>query len=335
MTTATAAGWSDVAVRTATANVRRTGTGLSLLLVGAFALGACAGPDAAAGSPEGAIEFTGSATVEPIAVITARDAGVAARIESSGTVEGFEAFCSGGSDINNASVVIPGPEADVDFQTMCEENGVEYVEVPIGHDALSLIRHRDNQDVQDLSLEELSAIWAPDSDVSTWSDVRAEWPDEQIALYGRDAGSGTNAVFTEEVNGEAGAIREDYEYSDDLDELLGWVANDPMSLAFMGVGNYLSAHEDVRNAITSVDVEGVSPSLDDALSGSYPLARELYMYVSVDALENNAAVEEFVAHLLNNGRNIVPRAFFYPLSESGYDDALLRVEERTPGPAEG
>lgn len=177
-------------------------------------------------------------------------------------------------------------------------------------------------------------IWAPDSDVSTWSDVRPEWPDEEIGLYGRDDGSGTFAVFTEEINGEVGAIREDYDNTDDLDELAGWVADDPMSLAFTGVGNYLSAPEDIRNAITTVDVEGVSPSLDNTLTGSYPLARELYMYVSVDALEENPAVEEFIAYLLQNGRNIVPRAFFYPLDESGYEDALLRIEERTLGPAE-
>lgn len=310
-------------------NARVMGKGRPLILMGAVALGGCAGPGAAAGDAQGTVEITGSATVEPIAVIAARDAGVAADIGSSGTVDGFETFCRGGSEINNASAAIPGPEADVDFQALCEENGVEYVEVPIGHDALSLIRHGDNQAVQDLSLAELSMIWAPDSEVSTWSDVRGEWPDEKIGLYGRDDGSGTYAVFTEEINGEVGAIREDYEHTDDLDELAGWVADDPMSLAFTGVGNYLSAPEDVRNSITTVDVDGVSPSLENALTGSYPLARELHMYVSVAALEENPAVEEFMTHLLQNGRNIVPRAFFYPLDESNYEEALSRLEERT------
>lgn len=308
-------------------SARVMGKRLPLVFLGIVVLGACAGPDAAAGDSQDAVDITGSATVEPIAVITARDAGVAADISSSGTVDGFETFCNGNSDINNASVAIPGPEAEVDFQALCEDNGVEYVEVPIGLDALSLIRHDDNSDVQDLSREELSMIWAPDSDVSTWSDVRPEWPDEEISLYGRDDGSGTYAVFTEEINGAVGAIRADYDSTDDLDELAGWVADDPMSLAFTGVGNYLSAPEDVRNAITTVDVEGVSPSLENTLTGSYPLARELYLYVSVDALRAHPAVEEFVAHLLQNGRNIVPRAFFYPLDESVYEEALLRLEE--------
>lgn len=269
--------------------------------------------------------------MEPIAVMAARDARTSADIGSSGSVAGFESFCTGASDINNASVVIPGPEAEVDFQALCQENGVEYVEVPIGYDGLSLVRHHDNSGVDDLSVEELSAIWGPDSTVTTWSEVRSEWSDEEIGLYGRGDASGTYAVFTEEVNGEVGAIREDYEYSDDLDELLGWVAEDPMSLAFIGVGNYLSAPEDVRNALTLLDVEGVSPSLDNTLSGTYPLGRELYMYVSVSALEEKPVVEEFITHLLDNGRSIVPRAFFYPLSESRYSEVLQRVQERTPG----
>ena len=170
-------------------NSRQMAKALSLSFLGTVALGACAETDAAADA-QGSIEITGSATVEPIAAIAVRDSRVAANIDASGTVEGFEAFCSGDSDINSASVAIPGAEAEVDFQALCEENGVEYVEVPIGHDALSLIRHEDNHGVQDLSLEELSMIWAPDSDVSTWSDVRAEWPDEEIGLYGRDDGSG-------------------------------------------------------------------------------------------------------------------------------------------------
>lgn len=252
-------------------------------------------------------------------------------METVGTHDGFAAFCEGEVDINNASAPIPGPEAEEDFQQLCAENGVEYIELAIGIDAITMVRNEDADFVDDLTVEELAALWEADSEVQTWSDLRSDWPEEEIVLFGRDAASGTFTVFTQEILGSPEAIRDDYEYTDELDELSHWVAEEPHGLAFMGIGNYLSADEDDRNRITTVTMDGIAPDAVNSANSSYPLARKLYIYVSVDALEENPSVEEYVSFLLENGRSILPRAFFYPLDESAYDQQLQKLEDRTTG----
>lgn len=304
-------------------------TFLGVSAAGALVLSGCA--VSGASDAEEAVTLTGSSTIGPIAVIASRESGIETSVETVGTNEGFERFCSGEADINNASAPIPGPEGAEDYQQQCADNGVDYVELAIGIDAISLVRNEEADFVDDLSMEELAALWEPDSEVRTWSDLRSEWPDEDVILYGRDADSGTFTVFTEEVMGSVGEIREDYEYTNDLAELAGWVAEEPHALAFMGIGNYLSAEEEDRDRITTLTLDGVAADAVSSADGDYPLARELYVYVSVEAIEENEEVEAYAAHLLENGRSILPRAFFYPLNESAYQEQLQQLEERATG----
>lgn len=278
------------------------------------------------------LAISGSSTVAPITEAVAADGNFTVDVTPEGTTDGFARFCAGETVINNASTPIPGAGQNVDYVQMCEDNAVTFVELPIALDALTVVRHRDASFADDLSLEELRAIWAPDSTVATWHDVRADWPDRPLNLYGRPEGSGTFEYFTHHVVGQAGQIRADYDATDDLAELAGWLADDEDGLGFMGVGNYLAADEDARDLIANVAVDGVEPTRIDAQSGRYqPLTRPLLLYVSLAALEEDPVVEEFITHYLESVVELLPRVYFYALPDEVYAASAARLAEREPG----
>lgn len=277
------------------------------------------------------IQISGSATVAPITQAVATQGSFAVDVSTEGTGEGFARFCAGETVINNASTPIPGSGDDVDYVEMCAQNGVEFIELPIGLDALSIVRNEANTFAQDLSLEQLAEIWGPDSEVTNWSDVDPSWPDEQIGLYGRPAGSGTFDVFTRTVNGAVGVIREDYETTNDLEELARWIAEDPHGLGFMGVGNYLAADEEYRDHITNSSVNGVAPALDEVQAGHYDVfTRPLFIYVSVTALDDGDVVD-FVEYYLDEAEQVLPRVYFYALPSEAYPLVRERLDNRTVG----
>ena len=294
----------------------------ALTAVTVFTAGCSSSDDVAS---EGAIQATGSATVEPITSYIANRYDFDVDVEAIGSTDGFEKFCNGEADINNASVAIPE-----DFQKQCADEDVEYIELPIGLDAITLVKHRDNDFAADLTIQQLHDIWAKDSAVSKWSDIDPSWPDEEIKLYGRPAGSGTLDVFTDLVL-DGDEIRDDYQATDDIQELSQWVAEDPNALSFMGIGNYLATDEEHRNLIDNVDVDGVAPSAEEAKSGNYPLSRPLFIYVNKKATEREA-VDKFVTTYLEHAEAVMPRVYFYQLPEQDYEDAKSRYSDRTAGP---
>ena len=294
----------------------------ALTAVTVFAAGCSSSHDVAS---EGAIQATGSATVEPITSYIANRYDFDVDVEAIGSTDGFEKFCNGEADINNASVAIPE-----DFQKQCADKDVEYIELPIGLDAITLVKHRDNDFAADLTIQQLHDIWAKDSAVSKWSDINPSWPDEEIKLYGRPAGSGTLDVFTDLVL-DGDEIRDDYQATDDIQELSQWVAEDPNALSFMGIGNYLATDEEHRNLIDNVDVDGVAPSAEEAKSGNYPLSRPLFIYVNKKATERED-VDKFVTTYLEHAEAVMPRVYFYQLPEQDYEDAKSRYSDRTAGP---
>lgn len=290
-------------------------------------LAACSG-----GEDGDQIGISGSATVAPITSAVAAEGGYPVEIASEGTTDGFERFCAGETAINDASTPIPGEGQRTDYVAMCERSGVEYIELPIALDALSLITNQSNRFAADLSIDELRKIWEPESTVSTWSDVRPQWPDEPIGLYGRPDGSGTFEVFTHVVSGQAGAIRDDYRSTDDLAELARWIAEDEYGLGFMGIGNYLAADEDYRDRITNVAIDGVEPTLANVQAGRYgAFTRPLLIYVSTSALDEDERVGEFVEYYLAQVADILPREFFYALPVEAYTLAQERFEARETG----
>ena len=298
------------------------------LLIGAGGLTACStesGSDAHSGT-DVPIHVTGSATVEPITAFIAERSQQDVRITADGSTDGFADFCDGKSDINDSSVPIPE-----EFQKQCSDNGVEFIELPIALDAVTIVKNAENTWAHDLTVEQLHDVWSQDSPVTTWSDIDPSWPDEEISLYGRPDGSGTLEVFKDKVLG-GDTIREDYEATDDIDELSSWIAEDTNGIGFMGIGNYLATEGEVRDRIDNVTVDGVAPARDATQEGEYPLARPLFVYVNAESVENNAALEEFMNAYLNRVEGVLPRVYFYQLPEEEYDAARTRFTDRVTGP---
>ena len=299
---------------------RRLTATAAVAAVAALAVGC--GNDTTPG--EDAIKVTGSSTVEPITSYMANRYDFDVDIDAVGSTDGFEVFCAGDADINDASVAIPA-----DYQKACADAGVDFIELPIALDAITLVKHRDNDWAQDLSIQQLHDIWAKDSAVTKWSDIDPSWPDEEITLYGRPDGSGTLGVFEQLVLG-GDEIRDDYQATDDIQELSKWVSEDVNGLSFMGIGNYLATEDPTRNRIDNVLVDGVAPTVDEAKSGNYPLARPLFIYVNEDSTKRED-VNEFVTTYLDKVEAVLPRVYFYQLPEEEYDNSKQRYEDRQTG----
>jgi phosphate transport system substrate-binding protein len=285
----------------------------------------------ASGGGSSQIAVQGSSTVLPISQAAAegfnrQNPDVQITVSGGGTGDGFEAFCAGDSDIADAS----RPIEDDEVQN-CQENGIEFIELPVALDALSVVVNPQNDFANNITLEQLRTLWEPDAEgqVTTWSQVNPEWPEQQINLYGPGTESGTFDYFTERVNGEEGESRTDYQASEDDNVLVQGVAGDPNALGYFG----FSYFEQNQQRLKALTVEGVAPSSETAQSGEYPLARPLFIYVSTQALEENPSLEEFVNFYLENLDGLVEQAQYVPLSPAAEQEARERLQNRTTGTA--
>ncbi|MGI8911516.1 MAG: PstS family phosphate ABC transporter substrate-binding protein [Rubrobacteraceae bacterium] len=282
------------------------------------------------GGASGTIDIEGSSTVFPITQRVAEafnqeNPDVNITVGDAGSSEGLEAFCNGDIPIADASRPID-PEEEV---PTCEENGVDFIEVPVGLDGISVVTNLQNDFAQDITLDELNAIWEPDSQVETWSDVRSDWPDEPISLFGPGTESGTFDFFTEVVTGEEGASRTNYQASGDDNVLVQGVSGDPNALGYFGY-SYYAENQDTINALP---VDGTEVNPDTISSGEYPLSRPLFIYVSTQALEENEAVEPFVEFYLQDGSldQFVEESDYVALPGNTGDESRKQFEDRSTG----
>jgi phosphate transport system substrate-binding protein len=288
---------------------------------------ACGGGDGEAGGVAGAIRIDGSSTVFPVAEALAEEfqlANPAARVTVgvSGTGGGFQRFCAGEIDLTNASRPIAEDE-----RAACEAAGYSFTELTVGWDGLSIIVNPANDFVECLTVDELRRIWEPGSRVTTWRDVRAEWPAEAIQLYGPGTDSGTFDYFTETIVGEGGASRADYQASEDDNILVQGVTGDAYALGYFGYAYFVEN----QDALKLVEVDGgqgcVLPSDESIGDGTYtPLARPLHMYVRDSALER-PEVMAFVEFILQESGVLVPSTGYHALTPSEYQDQLTRIRE--------
>lgn len=244
---------------------------------------------------DGEIRIDGSNTVLPHSAAVAEEFQwqnnrVQIPVQGSGTGAGFQRFCTGETHVQNASrAILP------DEEELAEENGIEYLEVEAVLDGLAVWANPENDWCDCLTVSELNAIWESGSDVTTWSDVREEWPNEEIALYGRDSASGTFDYYTETINGEIGNIRSDYSASSDTNVIVRGVRGNQYALGFGGAGYYYENEEDLK-LLGVDDEEGeegcVRPTRETIEEGTYePLTRPMYVYFRRDQFER----EEFQA----------------------------------------
>lgn len=294
---------------------------VATLAAAALALSACGGQSAAGGSAEsgdagagGSVTTDGSSTVAPLTEAAAdlfreQDASVNVSVATSGTGGGFKAFCADETDISNASRPIKDEEA-----AECEANGVEFTEIIAANDGLSVIINPENDWATDLTLEQLAKIWGPASEgtVTSWADVDPSFPDVPLVLFGAGTDSGTFDYFTEEINGETGAIRTDYSPSEDDNITIQGVAGDEGAIGFLG----LSYVEENEGTIVAASIDGVYPSTETVQDGTYtPLGRPLFIYVKNAAYADKPQVKEFVDFYVANSDEIAELALFVPLTQ--------------------
>lgn len=280
------------------------------------------------------IRIDGSSTVYPIALAMAEEyeienPRVEITVAFSGSGGGFSKMCAGEIDIADASRVVKRSELEA-----CAANGIELIELPVAADALTVVVNSGNDFAQCLTVAELNAIWAPDSTVSTWSDVRPEWPAEAIALYGPGVDSGTFEYFTEAVNGEAGATRTDFFPSEDDNVLVQGVQSDRYAMGYFGFAYYAENSSRVK----ALQVDGgngcVEPNAANIESNTYtPLSRPLFIYVNAAAAER-PEVAGFVRFFLDEfNRELIADTGYATYADDVYAATLERFEDRVTGSA--
>ncbi|MDY6946844.1 MAG: PstS family phosphate ABC transporter substrate-binding protein [Pseudomonadota bacterium] len=296
-----------------------------LALATSVALLGCGKPDGSApsasrmGRDTPVVRIDGSSTVFPIAEAVAEEFQVAERgavrvtVGLSGTGGGFKKLCRGDIDISNASRPILEEEIE-----MCRAAGIGFIELPVAFDAITVVTNPDNDWVKSLSIADLKKMWQPDAQgqVTRWNQVRPEWPDAPLMLFGPGADSGTFDYFTEAVVGKAKSSRGDYTASEDDNVLVQGVEHNKNALGYFGYAHYAS-HKQRMRAIPIEKQDGTQtlPSNATVLDGSYqPLSRPLFIYVS-DQAAQRPEVRKLIEFYLKEGPALAEQVGFVSLPQ--------------------
>lgn len=313
----------------------------ALLVASLLAFAGCGAPaGGGAGGGEQVIKVDGSSTVFPITEAVAEEfqkskgGRVRVTVGISGTGGGFKKFTRGEIDVADASRPILAEEMEA-----ARQNGVEYVELPVAFDALTVVVNPQNDWVTSMTVEELKKVWEPEAQgrVTHWNQVRPEWPNEKIALFGAGADSGTFDYFTEAVVGKAKASRGDYTASEDDNVLVQGVEGNKYALGYIPYA-YFAPHSTRMKAVgvawtKNKTPDPVMPSPENVLAGTYnPLSRPLFIYVSRKALDK-PEVREFVEFYLKSVGGLAREVKYLPLPDGAYASASDRLRNNRTGTA--
>lgn len=282
-----------------------------------------------AGSVSGEVKIDGSSTVYPITEAVAEEfrnvnKDVRVTIAVSGTGGGFKKFGRGETDINNASKAI-----NEEQKKLASENNINYVDLMVAYDGLAVVVNPKNDWAKDITVAELKKIWEPAAQekITRWNQIRPEWPNEPLRLYGPGVESGTFEYFTEVVVGKAKSSRGDFTASEDDNVLVQGVSGDKFALGFFGLA-YVTENKDKLKLVT---VGGVSPSLETVRNKTYtPLSRPLYLYVSSAAVKK-PAIKQFVDFYLENAEELSKEVGYIPLMPEEYNREKEKFKAFTSG----
>jgi phosphate transport system substrate-binding protein len=311
-------------------------------LLAAIAVASLASPFLGLGRVEAqVVKVDGSSTVFPITEAVAEEFQIQKRgkvrvtVGISGTGGGFKKFCRGETDISNAS----RPIRDVEREE-CKKNDIEYIELPVALDALSVLVNPRNDWVKEMTVAELKKIWEPEAQgkVTNWKQVRAGFPDRPLKLYGAGVDSGTYDYFTAAIVGKEHSSRGDFTASEDDNVLVQGIAGDINALGFFGLAYYLENATKLKALAIKArdDAKAVLPSLETARDGSYqPLSRPIFIYVSRKSVDSRPEVGKFVEFYLDkaNAMKLIKEVGYVPLPDKAYDMFLQRFKERATGTA--
>ena len=282
------------------------------------------------------VKLDGSSTVYPISEAVAEDFqkmkknAIKVTVGISGTGGGFKKFCRGEIHIADASRPILKKEMED-----CKAAGIQYIELPVAFDALTVAVNPKNTFLRSITVEELKKIWEPAAQgkITKWNQVNPAWPDSPLKLFGPGADSGTFDYFTEAVVGKSKSSRGDFTASEDDNVLVQGVARDTGALGYFGFAYYVENKDKLR-AVPIVEKAGkpaVEPSFDNVVKGIYqPLARPIFIYVSTKALEL-PEVREFTEFYLKQGAKLSKEVKYVPLPERAYTAGLDHVQKRKLG----
>lgn len=280
------------------------------------------------------VKIDGSSTVFPITEAVAEDFQIAKRgavrvtVGISGTGGGFKKFCRNEIDIVNASRPITQLEMEA-----CKETGVQYIEMPIAFDALTVVANPKNTWSKTITVEELKKIWEPSAQgtITNWNQINPDWPDKKIKLYGPGADSGTFEYFTEAVVGKAKSSRGDFTASEDDNVLVQGVASDIYALGFFGFAYYIENSKKISAVAIDNGSGGVLPSTASVENNSYkPLSRPIFIYVNAKSADK-AEVTEFVNFYMQNATELVKEVKYFPLSKEVYNLNLEHLNKKKLG----
>ena len=274
-------------------------------------------------SENSSISIDGSSTVYPITEaiaeeFRAEDPDVDVTIGVSGTGGGFKKFGRGETDISDASRPIKEEE-----QKDAQANNIDFVELEVAYDGLAVVVNPENDWVECMTVEELKKIWSPEAQgtVTRWNQIRAEWPDEEIHLFGPGVASGTFDYFTEAIVGESGSSRGDYTASEDDNVLVQGVAGDKYGLGFFGLAYFEENQDKLKNVAVDGGNGCVEPNMETVSSGEYaPLSRPLFIYVNSSSVKNNPKVIDFVNFYLDEAPSLLKDVGYVPLTSEEYKE---------------
>jgi phosphate transport system substrate-binding protein len=304
-----------------------------LELVAAIVTGAFSVVPLPAGAAE-VIKIDGSSTVYPITEAVAEEfqkakkGAVNVTVGISGTGGGFKKFCRGDIDLSDASRPILKKEMED-----CKANGIQYIELPVAYDALTVVVNPQNNWVKSLTVAELKKMWEPGAQgrITNWNQINPQWPDAPLKLYGPGADSGTFDYFTEAVVGKSKSSRGDFTASEDDNVLVQGVSRDKGGLGYFGLAYYLENQKKLKAVAIDGGKGPVLPSAQNVENGTYtPLARPIFVYVNTKSLER-PEVREFVEYYLANAPKLVKEVKYVPLPADAYKIALEHLKNKKVG----
>jgi phosphate transport system substrate-binding protein len=315
---------------------------LTLAACGVLALGAAAcgddnddsgggggsGGSSDSGNVSGTIKIDGSSTVAPFAqaaqeAFVAENPDVKITVGTSGTGGGFEKFCAGETDISDASREIK-PDEEV---PLCEKEGIKYYQLQVANDGIAVVTNPDLK-VDCLTVDQLKKLWNKGSKVQNLSEIDPSLPDTKLTLFGPDTDSGTFDFFTDQINGEEGVSREDYQPSADDNVLVQGVSGSEGGLGYFGF-SYYEQNQDKLNLVGVGESAGkcVKPSTEAIQDGSYtPLSRPLFMYPSAKALKR-PEVKAFMDYVVDNYDTIAEAAQIVPMTQEQADKSKQELKK--------
>jgi phosphate transport system substrate-binding protein len=279
------------------------------------------------------IKIDGSSTVYPITEAIAEEfqkvyKNIKVIVGISGTGGGFKKFTANQIDISDASRPIKTSE-----QKQARMNGIEYIELPVAFDGLTVVVNKNNNFVDYLTVKELKKMWEPaaQNNITKWNQIREGWPSEKIKLYGPGTDSGTFDYFTEAICGASGKSRGDYTPSEDDNVLVQGVAGDKFALGYFGIAYY----EENKDKLKAVKIDNgngpVAPDYEAVKNGTYqPLSRPLFIYINRRSADRED-IEKFVEFYIKNVKNIAKEVGYIALPDSAYELVLKKFKERKTG----